>query len=142
MDRQRERPLPKFVGDITDRVAVAYCRSQRNVESSDKMNGMPGINAPERVARFHEAYSAPTRAIVLRILLKQRRSYTELFDLIPEDVMSRNSVHEALKDLGRLGYVEDDAADGLKRRPPKTTFWANRELIAEDLGATVAYLLG
>ena len=106
------------------------------------MNGMPGINAPERVARFHEAYSAPTRATVLRILLKKRRSYNELFDLIPEDVMSRNSVHEALKDLGRLGYVEDDAADGLKRRPPKTTFWANRELIAEDLGATVAYLLG
>jgi DNA-binding transcriptional ArsR family regulator len=106
------------------------------------MNDMAGINAPEPVARFHEAYSAPTRAIVLRILLKKPRSYTELFDLIPEDVMSRNSVHEALKDLGRLGYVEDDAPEDLKRRPPKTTFWANRELIADDLGATVAHLLG
>jgi len=106
------------------------------------MNDMAGINAPERVARFHEAYSAPTRAIVLRIVLKRPLTYTELFDLIPEDVMSRNSVHEALKDLGRLGYIEDDAPDELKRRPSKTTFWANRELIAEDLGATVAHLLG
>ena len=106
------------------------------------MNDMPGINAPERVDRFHEAYSAPTRAIVLRILLKKSRTYTELFDLIPEDVMSRNSVHEALKDLGRLGYVQDDAPEGSKRRPARTTFWACRELIADDLGATVAYLLG
>lgn len=106
------------------------------------MNDMAGINAPERVARFHEAYSAPTRAIVLRILLKKDRTYAELFDLIPEELMSRNSVHEALKDLGRLGYVEDDAPDSMKRRPSKTTFWANRELIADDLGATVAHLLG
>jgi DNA-binding transcriptional ArsR family regulator len=106
------------------------------------MNGMPGINAPERVARFHDAYSAPTRAVVMSILLKKSRTYTELFELIPEDVMARNSVHRALEDLSRLGYVEDDAPDGSKRRPPKTTFWANRELIADDLGATVAYLLG
>lgn len=106
------------------------------------MNRMPVIPAPERVARFHEAYSAPTRAIVLRILLKKSRTYAELFDLIGEDVMSRNSVHEALRDLGRLGYVEDDAPAGIRRRPAKTVFWACRELIAEDLGATVAYLLG
>jgi DNA-binding transcriptional ArsR family regulator len=105
------------------------------------MNDMPGTNAPERVERFHEAYSAPTRAIVLRILLKKPRTYTELFDLISEDVMARNSVHRAIEDLSKLGYVQDDAPDGTRRRPAKTTFWANRELIAEDLGATVAYLL-
>lgn len=106
------------------------------------MNDMPGINAPERVERFHEAYSAPTRAIVLKILLKKPRTYAELFDLIPEGVMVRNSVHRAIDDLSRLGYVEDDCPAEFKRRPPKTTFWANRELIADDLGATVAYLLG
>ena len=105
------------------------------------MNRMPAIPAPERVVRFHEAYSAPTRAIVLQILLKKPRNYTELFDLIGDDVMSRGAVHEALRDLGRLGYVENDAPAGIRRRPSKTMFWTNRELVADDLGATVAYLL-
>ncbi|TFC93007.1 MULTISPECIES: hypothetical protein [Cryobacterium] len=103
---------------------------------------MSAIPAPERVARFHEAYSAPTRAIVLRILLQKSRTYFELFDLIGEDVMSRGSVHEAIRELGRLGYVQNNAPEGVRRRPAKTQFWANRELIAADLGATVGYLLG
>jgi len=106
------------------------------------MRPMAGLPTPERVARFQEAYAAPTRAYVLRVLLQQSRTYPELFALISEETMSRSSVYEALRDLTRFGYVEDDAPEGAVRKPKRTKIWACRELIAEDLGATVAWLLG
>jgi DNA-binding transcriptional ArsR family regulator len=103
------------------------------------MYGMDAFTPPERVARFFEVVAAPTRVIVLRIVMEKTRTYNELFDLIDEDVMSRGSVYEALRDLKRWGYVEDDAPENVRRRSKRTTFWANKDIIADDLGATVAY---
>jgi DNA-binding IclR family transcriptional regulator len=75
------------------------------------------------------------------VLLQGPLTYTDLFNRVGEEVMSRASVYEALRDLKRLGYVEDDAPDGVVRRTKRTLFWANKELVAEDLGATVAHLM-
>ena len=113
----------------------------RQVISSDTMNGMADLPTPERVARFSEALAAPTRLVVLRVLMQGPRTYTDLFNEIGEGVMSRGSVYEALRDLKRLGYVLDDAPDDVVRRAKRTLFWADKALVAGDLGATVAYLV-
>jgi len=105
------------------------------------MNGMADLPTPERVARFLEAFAAPTRVTVLRVLMQGPLTYGDLFDKIGSDVMSQSAVYSALHDLKIRGYVEDDAPDDVVRRLKRTLFWANKQLIADDLGATVAYFI-
>jgi DNA-binding transcriptional ArsR family regulator len=106
------------------------------------MNGMADLPTPQQVARFLEAFGgAPTRVTVVRVLMKGPRTYTDLFNEIGEDVMSRGAVYSALHELKIRGYVEDDAPNDVVRRLKRTLFWANKQLIADDLGATVAYFL-
>jgi len=97
------------------------------------------FGAPERVVRFQSAYSAPSRAAILRLLLKGPMSYDAIFDAVG-DALVRSSVHVALRELAALGYVSDDAPPGALRKPQATTFTADRQLIAEDWAATHVYL--
>lgn len=105
------------------------------------MKRMTEPSSPDRVARFQEVYAGPTRVTVMRLLLQHSRSYRELIELTQGE-MSRPAVYKALDELVRVGYVEHDAPDSDHRKPSKTRFTARRDLIAEDLGATVAHLLG
>jgi DNA-binding transcriptional ArsR family regulator len=102
---------------------------------------MANLPAPERVKRFREVVAAPTRMAVLRLLMKETLTYPELFDRLSEDVMSRGAVYEALRELKRVGYVQDDAPDDVVRRRKLTHFWADRELVGEDMGAFFVYFL-
>jgi DNA-binding transcriptional ArsR family regulator len=102
---------------------------------------MANLHTPEEVTRFVEALAAPTRLAVLRALMEKPRTYPELFELFGDEVMSRASVYEALRDLRRWGYLLDDAPDDVVRRRKRTLFWANKELIAEDMGALFAYFI-
>jgi DNA-binding transcriptional ArsR family regulator len=105
------------------------------------MNGMADLPTPERVTRFLDACAAPTRVTVLHVLMQGPMTYGELFEKIGSDVMSQSAVYGALHDLQVRGYVEDDAPDDVVRRLKRTLFWANKQVISEDLGATVAYFL-
>jgi len=105
------------------------------------MNGMADLPTPERVARFLDACAAPTRLAVLHVLMHGPMTYGELFDKIGSDVMSQSTVYGCLHDLKVRGYVQDDAPDDVVRRLKRTLFWANKQLISDDLGATVAYFL-
>lgn len=98
-------------------------------------------HAPDRVALFQELFSAPSRVLVLRALLRKPLSYAELFDVIG-DTMSRPAVHAALIDLRGMGYIEDDAPDGVVRRPQGTKFTARRDLVTRDFGQVLEFLLG
>lgn len=98
-------------------------------------------HAPERVALFQELFSAPSRVLVLRALLRGPLNYGELFEALG-DTMSRPAVHAALFDLRSMGYIEDDAPEGAVRRPAKTKIIARRDLITHDFGQALEFLLG
>lgn len=98
-------------------------------------------HAPDRVALFQELFSAPSRVLVLRVLLPKPLSFNELFDAIG-DTMSRPAVHAALIDLRSMGYVEDDAPDDVLRRPAGTVFTARRDLVTRDFAQVLEFVLG
>lgn len=98
-------------------------------------------NASERVRAFQELFSAPARVLVLRALLPKPLNYAELFEAL-SDVMSRPAIHGALIDLRAMGYLEDDAPDGVIRRPSTTKLTARRDLITHDFGQALEFVLG
>jgi len=99
-------------------------------------------DVPERVARYQEAFAAPSRVIIVRILLKGSLNFPELMDAAAAQSVSRDSVHAAIRDLTRCGYVTDDSDPNKKRKPTTTKFTAERALITKDLTEFVAYLIG
>jgi len=102
----------------------------------------PERAVPDAVARFQEVCASPTRVVILRFLLRGgRRSYPELRQAT-EGHMSFQRFHRALGELADAGYVIDDAPTDATRKPQSTHFWAARERIAADYGATAAYLFG
>ena len=98
-------------------------------------------NAPERVAVFQELFAAPARVLVLRALLPKPLNYAELFEALG-DVMSRPAIHGALIDLRAMGYLEDDAPDGVIRRPSTTKLAARRDVVTHDFGQALEFVLG
>ena len=98
-------------------------------------------NAPERVAAFQELFAAPARVLVLRALLPKPLNYAELFEALG-DVMSRPAIHGALIDLREMGYLEDDAPDGVIRRPSTTKLAARRDVVTHDFGQALEFVLG
>ena len=98
-------------------------------------------NAPERVAAFQELFAAPARVLVLRALLPKPLNYAELFEALG-DVMSRPAIHGALIDLREMGYLEDDAPDGVIRRPSTTKLIARRDVVTHDFGQALEFVLG
>ena len=97
--------------------------------------------APERVTVFQELFSAPARVLVLRALLPKPLNYGELFDKLG-DVMSRPAIHGALIDLRAMGYIEDDAPDGVIRRSSMTKLTARRDLVTHDFSQALEFVLG
>jgi hypothetical protein len=55
--------------------------------------------------------------------------------------MSYGAVYQALIDVERLGYVHDDAPDGVVRKSKRALYAANNQLFAEVLGASVAHFV-
>ncbi|KFF58173.1 hypothetical protein JF66_20560 [Cryobacterium sp. MLB-32] len=98
-------------------------------------------NAPARVKVFQELFAAPARILVLRALLPQPLNYGELFDAL-DNVMSRPAIHGALIELRALGYIEDDAPEGVIRRPSTTRLTARRDRITHDFGQALEFVLG
>jgi DNA-binding HxlR family transcriptional regulator len=102
----------------------------------------PERAVPEAVARFQEVCASPTRVLVLRFLLRSGRTgYPELRQA-SDGHMSFQRLHTALSELSEAGYVDDDAPPTAARKPRSTQFWAVRERIAGDFGATAQYLFG
>lgn len=99
-------------------------------------------DAPERVARYQEAFAAPSRVLLVRILLKQSLNFHDLIEAAALEAVGRDSVYAALRDLARYGYVTDDADPSKKRKPNTTVFTANRSRITQDLTEFVAFLIG
>jgi DNA-binding HxlR family transcriptional regulator len=99
-------------------------------------------DAPERVARFQEVFAAPSRVQLVRILLKGSLNFSELMAAAEAVAVSRDSVHAALRDLHRFGYISDDADPTKKRKPNSTRFTADRELITADFAAFMTFTLG
>jgi hypothetical protein len=80
--------------------------------------------------------------ILVRILLKGSLNFGELMVAAEGAGVGRDSVHAALRELGRCGYVSDDADATKKRKPNATRFTADRVLITGDFAAFMEFTLG
>lgn len=99
-------------------------------------------DAPPRVVRFQEVFAAPSRVLLVRILLKQSLNFAEVIEAAAAESVNRDSVYTGLRDLARYGYITDDAGPGRKRKPNTTVFTADRELITGDMAAFMVFTLG
>jgi len=89
------------------------------------------------VARLKEAINADTRLLVLRQLLRQPQTFTQLIAVLD---VSPAGCRQALDALEKAGYIVPDSPGSGSRKRPNTIFSGVRDAVAGDLGELVHFL--